>query len=97
VLPFKWCFVIVSPWLLAATLVFGSVAVVSLFDVVRLAATAAVSVFACLGQRYSFGPVQSLYPIFDTQEPLLRVSVELLPGEGDSTWEVDVELQEACE
>jgi len=97
VLPFNWWFMIVSPWLLAATLVVGTGAALSLFGAGGLVLPAAVAAFAYLGQKDVLGPVQALYSIFDTQVSLLRASVELLRGKGDGTWEVDAELREAFE
>lgn len=97
VLPFNWWFMIVSPWLLAATLVVGTGAALSLFGAAGLALPAAVAAFAYLGQNDVLGPAQALYSIFDTQVSLLRASVELLRGKGDGTWEVDAELREAFE
>jgi len=97
VLPFNWWFMIVSPWLLAVTLVVGTAAALSLFGVGGLALPAAVAAFAYLGQNDVLGPAQALYSIFDTQVSLLRASVELLRGKGDGTWEVDAELREAFE
>lgn len=97
VLPFNWWFMIVSPWLLAATLAVGTVAAVSRFGVGGLAAPVAVGVFTYLGQRDLLGPVQPLYSIFDTQVSLLRASVALVVGDADGTWDVDAELREAFE
>ncbi|MFC4438911.1 MULTISPECIES: glycosyltransferase [Natrialbaceae] len=95
VLPFNWWFMIVSPWLLAATLAVGTVAAVSLFGVGGLAAPVAVGAFTYLGQRDLLGPVQPLYSIFDTQVSLLRASIALVIGDADGTWDVDAELREA--
>ncbi|WP_096389003.1 glycosyltransferase [Halopenitus persicus] len=97
VLPFNWWFMIVSPWLLAATLVIGIGAAISVFGVVGVAFPAAVCVFAYLGQSDRLGPFQPFYSISDTQVSLLRASVELLRGKTDGTWEVDSELREAFE
>ncbi|CQH55629.1 glycosyltransferase family protein [Halobacterium hubeiense] len=97
VLPFNWWFMIVSPWLLAATLVVGTGAAFSLFGVGGLVLPAAIAAFAYLGQKDVLGPAQALYSIFDTQVSLVRASVELLRGRGDGTWEVDAELREAFE
>ncbi|NIB99446.1 glycosyltransferase [Halobacterium sp. R2-5] len=97
VLPFNWWFMIVSPWLLAATLVVGTVGAVSVFGVGGLVLPAAVAAFAYLGQKDVLGPVQALYSIFDTQVSLLRASVELLVGDSDGTWDVDAELREEFE
>ncbi|RZV11166.1 cellulose synthase/poly-beta-1,6-N-acetylglucosamine synthase-like glycosyltransferase [Natrinema hispanicum] len=97
VLPFNWWFMIVSPWLLAVTLIVGTGAAVSLFDASGLVVPGVVGVFAYLGQKDLLGPVQALYSIFDTQVSLLRASVELLVGDSDGTWDVDAELREAFE
>ncbi|MFD1571405.1 glycosyltransferase [Halorubrum laminariae] len=97
VLPFNWWFMIVSPWLLAVTLIVGTGAAVSLFGIGGIALPAAVGAFAYLGQNDWLGPLQAFYSIFDTQVSLLRASVELLRGKGDGTWEVDAELREAFE
>ncbi|QRV17326.1 glycosyltransferase [Haloterrigena salifodinae] len=97
VLPFNWWFMIVSPWLLAATLVVGTGAAVSVFGFGGLALAVVVSSFAYLGQKDRLGPAQALYSIFDTQVSLLRASVELLVGDSDGTWDVDAELREAFE
>ncbi|QSG08256.1 glycosyltransferase [Halapricum desulfuricans] len=97
VLPFNWWFMIVSPWLLAVTLVVGTGAAVSLFGIAGLALPVAVGGFVYLGQKDLLGPLQPLYSIFDTQVSLLRASVELLRGNGDGTWDVDQELREAFE
>ncbi|MUV59524.1 glycosyltransferase [Halobacterium sp. CBA1126] len=97
VLPFNWWFMILSPWLLAATLVVGTGAALLLFGAGGLVLPAAVAAFAYLGQKDVLGSVQALYSIFDTQVSLLRASVELLRGKGDGTWEVDAELREAFE
>jgi cellulose synthase/poly-beta-1,6-N-acetylglucosamine synthase-like glycosyltransferase len=97
VLPFNWWFMIVSPWLLAVTLIVGTGATVSLFGIGGIALPAAVGAFAYLGQNDWLGPLQAFYSIFDTQVSLLRASIELLRGKGDGTWEVDAELREAFE
>ena len=97
VLPFNWWFMIASPWLLAVTMVVGTVGVITQFGVVGAALPVAVGLFTHLGQRDALGPAQALYSLFDTQVSLLRASVELLRGKGDGTWEVDSELREAFE
>ena len=97
VLPFNWWFMIVSPWLVAVTLVVATGAAVSLFGVGGLVFPALVGTFVYLGQNDWLGPLQALYSIFDTQVSLFRASVELLRGKGDGTWEVDSELREAFE
>jgi cellulose synthase/poly-beta-1,6-N-acetylglucosamine synthase-like glycosyltransferase len=95
VLPFNWWFMVISPWLMAATLGVGSVAAVLQFGVVGLVFPGLVGGFAFLGQNDWLGPVQAMYSIFDTQVSLLRASVELLIGASDGTWDVDAELREA--
>ena len=78
VLPFNWWFMVVSPWLMAATLIVGSLAALVQFGVAGLVFPALVGGFAYLGQNDWLGPVQAVYSIFDTQVSLLRASVELL-------------------
>ncbi|AHG04077.1 glycosyl transferase family 2 [Halobacterium sp. DL1] len=97
VLPFNWWFMLVSPWLLAVTLVVGSAATVSQFGFGGLLLPVAVGTFAYFGQKDLLGPLQAFYSIFDTQVSLLRASVELLVGDSDGTWDVDAELREAFE
>ncbi|WP_158854442.1 glycosyltransferase [Halorhabdus sp. CUG00001] len=97
VLPFNWWFMIVSPWLVAVSLIITTGAAVSLFGVGGVAFPTLVGAFAYLGQNDCLGPFQAFYSIFDTQVSLFRASVELLRGKGDGTWEVDAELREAFE
>lgn len=97
VLPFNWWFMMVSPWLLAATVVVTTGASVSLIGIGGLVVPGAIGIFAYLGQKDLLGPVQALYSIFDTQVSLLRASLELLIGDSDGTWDVDAELREAFE
>jgi len=97
VLPFNWWFMIVSPWLLALTLVTGTVGSVIAFGVTGIALPLAVGVFTYLGQKDVLGSVQALYSLFDTQVSLLRASVELIIGDADGTWDVDTELRDAFE
>jgi cellulose synthase/poly-beta-1,6-N-acetylglucosamine synthase-like glycosyltransferase len=97
VLPFNWWFMIVSPWLLAATLVVGTVGAIARFGIVGGALPVGVGLFMYLGQRDILGIVQAFYSLFDTQVSLLRASVELLRGKRDGMWEVESELREAFE
>jgi cellulose synthase/poly-beta-1,6-N-acetylglucosamine synthase-like glycosyltransferase len=97
VLPFNWWFMVVSPWLLAVTLLLGTGAALLLWGVMGFALPLTVAVFAYLGQKDRLGPLQPFYAIFDTQVSLLRASVELLVGDSDGTWDVDAELREAFE
>jgi cellulose synthase/poly-beta-1,6-N-acetylglucosamine synthase-like glycosyltransferase len=97
VLPFNWWFMIVSPWLLAMTLVVGTVGSVVSLGVAGIALPLVVGVFTYLGQKDVLGPVQALYSLFDTQVSLLRASVELVVGDADGTWDVDAELREVFE
>lgn len=94
VLPFNWLFMIVSPWLLAAALIVGTGAAISLFGFGGLALPAAAGGFSYLGQKDLLGPAQSFYSIFDTQVSLFNASVGLLLGDADGTWDVDTELRE---
>jgi hypothetical protein len=50
-----------------------------------------------VGQRDVLGPAQPLYAVFDSNISLVIASLRLLRGEGDGTWEVDVESREAFE
>jgi cellulose synthase/poly-beta-1,6-N-acetylglucosamine synthase-like glycosyltransferase len=95
VLPFNWWFMILSPWLLGATLVVGTAAAISVVGFGGLALPAGVGLFAYIGQRDLLGPLQPLYSILDTQVSLLRASIELFVGDSDGTWDVDSELREA--
>jgi len=97
VLPFNWWFMIVSPWLLAVTLVVATAAGGSVAGVGGLAVPVAVGAFVVLGSRELLGPAQALYALFDTQVSLLRASVKLLRGEGSAMWDVDAELREVYE
>ena len=97
VLPFNWWFMIVSPWLLAMTLVVGTVGSVVSLGVAGIALPLVVGLFTYLGQKDVLGPVQALYSLFDTQVSLLRASVELVVGDADGTWDVDAELREVFE
>ncbi|WP_126661897.1 glycosyltransferase [Haloterrigena salifodinae] len=97
VLPFNWWFMVVSPWLIAVTVVVGTAAAVSLFGAGGLAVPIVITLFAYLGQKDLLGPVQVLYSVFDAQVSLLRASVELVVGDSDGTWDVDSELREAFE
>lgn len=97
VLPFNWLFMMVSPWLLAATVAFSTLAGVALAGPFGLAVPGALAAFVYLGQRDALGPGEALYSLFDTQVSLLRASVDLFRGKGDGTWEVDAELREAYE
>ncbi|WP_122091015.1 glycosyltransferase [Halalkalicoccus subterraneus] len=94
VLPFNWWFMVVSPWLMVATvclLVGGGL----LAGIVPGAlALAGVLLAVQLGSRDALGPLQPLYSVFDSQISLFRASLRLLGGEGDGTWEVDAELRE---
>lgn len=95
VLPFNWWFMIFSPWLLSATLVAGTAAIVSVTGFSGLILPTGVGVFAYLGQKDWLGPAQAFYSIFDTQVSLLRASIELFVSDSDGMWDVDSELREA--
>ncbi|MFB6121244.1 MAG: glycosyltransferase [Halobacteriaceae archaeon] len=97
VLPFNWWFMVVSPWLLALTIVVATAAGVSVAGLAGLAVPVAVGLFVAAGSREVLGPLQAGYALFDTQVSLLRASVKLLRGEGSAIWDVDAELREAYE
>ncbi|WP_049968470.1 glycosyltransferase [Haloferax prahovense] len=97
VLPFNWWFMVVSPWLLAATVVLATASGVLLAGPLGLAVPGAVAAFAWAGQSERLGPLQPLYAVFDSQVSLLVAAVELLRDEGDGTWELDRESREYFE
>ena len=97
VLPFNWWFMIVSPWLLATTLVVGTLTGIGLFGMLGMVLPAGIGLFTYLGQKDRLGSLQAGYSLFDTQVSLFRASIELLRGKGDGTWEVDSELREVFE
>ena len=95
VLPFNWWFMIVSPWLVALSVLVVTAAAISIAGVAGLAVPLALGAFVWLGQKDLLGPIQAIYAVFDSQVSLLAGAVALLRGEGDGTWEVDEELREA--
>ncbi|GAA0297164.1 glycosyltransferase [Halarchaeum salinum] len=97
VLPFNWWFMIVSPWVVALSVVGVTAAALVTVDMPGLLVPAALVTFVYLGQRDSLGPFAPLYSLFDTQVSLARAAVELLRGDYDATWDVDEELREAYE
>lgn len=97
VLPFNWWFMIISPWLLAMTLVIATGAGVSAFGIGGLALPTLTVGLVYLGQSDSLGVLQPVYSVFDTQVSLFRASIALLRGKGDGTWEADTELREVFE
>lgn len=97
VLPFNWWFMIVSPWLVALSVVAVTATTISLVGLVGLVVPAAMFAFVVAGSRDALGPLQPVYALFDTQVSLLRASIQLLRGRGDGTWEVDSELREVFE
>lgn len=97
VLPFNWWFMIVSPWLVIASIGLGVVAGFLLGGVPGFLLLGTLATTLVLGSRDQLGPVQPLYSLFDTQVSLFRASVLLLKGEGDGTWTVDQELRENFE
>lgn len=97
VLPFNWWFMIISPWLLAMTLVVATGAGVSSFGIGGFVVPILAAGFVYLGQSDSLGALQPIYSIFDTQVSLFQASIALLRGKGDGTWEADAELREVFE
>ncbi|NHX35598.1 MULTISPECIES: glycosyltransferase [Halolamina] len=95
VLPFNWWFMIVTPWLLATSVV-GTVAIsFGLAGPLGAITPLVLGSFVLLGSRERLGSVQPVYSILDTQFSLVRASVLLLSGKGDGTWSIDEELREA--
>lgn len=97
VLPFNWWFMIAAPWLMLVLVAGVILAGFSWFGVGGVSTLMALAGFLLLGQRDALGPVQPLYAVFDSNVSLVIASVRLLRGEGDGTWEVDVESREAFE
>jgi cellulose synthase/poly-beta-1,6-N-acetylglucosamine synthase-like glycosyltransferase len=97
VLPFNWWFMLVSPWLLMASMGLATVGGLVVGGPLGLIVPLGVSGFVVLGSRDKLGPAQAAYSLFDTQVSLFRASVKLLAGEGDGTWEIDEELREIYE
>ena len=97
VLPFNWWFMIATPWLMLAFVVGALIAGFSWFGVGGVSVLIVLAGFIFLGQRDVLGPAQPLYAVFDSNISLVIASLRLLRGEGDGTWEVDVESREAFE
>ena len=97
VLPFNWWFMVVAPWLTLALVVVSLVAGFAWFGPGGIAVAAAFVAFVALGQRDALGPIQPLYAVFDANLSLVIASVRLLRGDGDGTWDVDVDSREAFE
>ena len=97
VLPFNWWFMIAAPWLMLVLVVGSIVAGFSWFGVGGVSTLIALAGFVALGQRDALGPAQPLYAVFDSNVSLVIASLRLLRGEGDGTWEVDVESRKAFE
>lgn len=97
VLPFNWWFMLVSPWLLAASLGLTTALGLIVAGPFGLAVPAGVGVFTLLGSRDKLGSLQSVYAVFDTQVSLFFATVKLWHGEGSAVWEVDEELRDVYE
>ncbi|WP_185903275.1 glycosyltransferase [Halonotius terrestris] len=94
VLPFNWWFMIISPWLIMASIGLATLGGLAVSGPLGLAVPGAVTGFVALGSREKLGSLQVAYSLFDTQVSLFRASLKLLDGEGDGTWEIDEELRE---
>jgi cellulose synthase/poly-beta-1,6-N-acetylglucosamine synthase-like glycosyltransferase len=97
VLPFNWWFMLVSPWLLAASVGLATLAGVLLAGPLGLAVPGGVGTFTALGSRDMLGSLQPVYAVFDTQVSLLFAAVKLWRGEGSAVWDVDEELRDVYE
>ncbi|MBB6644709.1 glycosyltransferase [Halobellus ruber] len=97
VLPFNWWFMLVSPWLLAASIGLTTVLGLATAGPLGLIIPSGISIFTVLGSRDKLGPLQSVYAVFDTQVSLLFAAVKLRRGEGSAAWEVDEELRDVYE
>lgn len=94
VLPFNWWFMIVSPWLVMASIGLATLGGLAVGGPLGVVVPAIVAGFVLLGSREKLGWLQAAYSLFDTQVSLFRASLKLLSGEGDGTWEIDTELRE---
>ncbi|WP_435117057.1 glycosyltransferase [Halolamina sp. C58] len=94
VLPFNWWFMIVSPWLVMASIGLATLGGLAVGGPLGLLVPGTVAGFVALGSREKLGSLQAAYSLFDTQVSLFRASLKLLSGEGDGTWEIDEELRE---
>ncbi|SDY34721.1 glycosyltransferase [Halobellus clavatus] len=97
VLPFNWWFMLVSPWLLAASLGLATVTGILLTGPLGFVVPASAGAFTFLGSRDRLGPLQSVYAVFDTQVSLVFAAVKLWRGGGSAVWDVDDELRDAFE
>jgi cellulose synthase/poly-beta-1,6-N-acetylglucosamine synthase-like glycosyltransferase len=97
VLPFNWWFMIVSPWLLAATVALTTVLGLAVAGPFGLLVPAGLAAFTALGSRDRLGSLQPVYAVFDTQVSLFFASIKLLRGEGSAIWDVDEELRDVYE
>lgn len=97
VLPFNWWFMIVSPWLLAASVALATVIGILLAGPFGLVVPGVIVVFAWAGQSEDLGPFQPLYAVFDSQVSLLFAAVGLLRNEDDGMWDLDRESREYFE
>jgi len=95
VLPFNWWFMILSPWLVMASIGLATLGGLAVGGPLGLVVPGAVGGFVALGSREKLGSLQAVYSLFDTQVSLFQASLKLLSGEGDGTWEIDEELREA--
>jgi len=94
VLPFNWWFMVVSPWLVMASIGLATLGGLAVGGPLGLAVPGMVAGFVALGSRESLGSLQAAYSLFDTQISLFQASLKLLGGEGDGMWEIDEELRE---
>ena len=97
VLPFNWWFMLISPWLVAASVGLATVTGILLTGPLGFVVPAAAGAFTFLGSRDRLGPLQSVYAVFDTQVSLAFAAVKLWRGEGSAVWDVDKELRDIYE
>jgi len=97
VLPFNWWFMGGSPTLVMAGVGLASLGAVAVGGPFGLVVPVGIGGFVWLGGRDSLGALQPAYALFDTQVSLFRAAVKLLRGEGDGTWDIDMELRGAFE
>lgn len=97
VLPFNWWFMLVSPWLLTASVGMATLTGLLLAGPFGLVVPVGVGLFTLFGSRDRLGLLQSVYAVFDTQVSLLYASVKLCRGEGSAMWDIDEEIREVYE
>jgi cellulose synthase/poly-beta-1,6-N-acetylglucosamine synthase-like glycosyltransferase len=95
VLPFNVWFMLVSPWLLAASVALATLAGLLLAGPLGLLVPAVLAATLALGGRERLGPLQPAYVLLDAQVSLLVAGVRLVVEDDAGVWELDRESREA--